>query len=161
MIKIIFLDKDIVRDLKILFPLFSVKMEEQCDEDLPLSANIHEIRVRHHIFAFHPDVFSEVIYGSLILIVNTALPCEKTGSICQRKCNCRTENLETKSTVCIPDKIILDMKDLHIKSVSKIDLDSDILEQYIDPLKEKNNPSLSYNTFFKKKEELYFEIFVL
>ena len=128
------------------------------NEDLPLSANIKDIRVRHHIMVMFPDLPSYIIYGKLILVMSPSSQCEKTGNVCLKSCNCRTQ-LETsplERSVHFPEKLVLDLNDLHIRSIDKIYTSPDTLNLFLDPMKEKNNAAASMKLFSAVRKELYF-----
>ena len=151
----------------------SDKMADEDSDDLPLSSNIKEIRVRHYIITIIPDLTACQVHGKVILILGHPSKCEQQGKCCDALCRCNPfssgrdvcdeENTELEpkpdhSNVEPDLRLVLDMKDIHICKVSQVlHQDKEILPYY-NPSVIKNDSASSRKWFDYETRPLKFNI---
>ncbi|KAK3857377.1 hypothetical protein Pcinc_036365 [Petrolisthes cinctipes] len=68
------------------------------NQDLPLLANINDIRARHYLIRLEPNFTTKVIRGKVFIFFEPTSECEARGGCCIRECSCGSENSANDDT---------------------------------------------------------------
>ncbi|KAF2362543.1 Peptidase M1 leukotriene A4 hydrolase/aminopeptidase C-terminal [Trinorchestia longiramus] len=141
------------------------------ENDLPLLSNIKTVRARHYVWCAHPVFASRSVAGQVIIVFSSPTACELSCNTCaQCKCQSRaTSESDGLSNCCtlldyeycegeLKIPVVLDVKDLVIKSVSSVACSLQDLEKYLDPGSVKNDPTVSNKLFYCERDQIEFEV---
>ncbi|XP_076029632.1 aminopeptidase O-like [Oratosquilla oratoria] len=125
------------------------------DKDLPLMANISDIRARHYLLDLTPNFETKTFKGRLFVFFEPASSCEKKGRSCTRNCFCEEINNELVINECADSsatkcksidencqvsngdrktfEVILDSRDLKVSNVMEVESEQDELFKFLDP----------------------------